>query len=130
MKEREFMKISYNVKKKRNVTFIVKGLEDLNRVYKEFDIKDLNYNTEITFEDELLSQDLDKILCKTNTIASVRNGYRHTKTQDSEYTTNIVYVHVDLTKLQNVMHDEMYKYMLTKICGIIKQKRKLRGNKK
>lgn len=124
------MKISYNVKKKRNVTFIVKGLEDLNRVYKEFDIKDLNYNTEITFEDELLSQDLDKILCKTNTVTSIRNGYRCTKTQDSEYTTNIVYVHVDLSKLQNVMHDEMYKYMLTKICGIIKQKRKLRGNKK
>lgn len=95
------MKICYNIKTYKIVEFVVAGASVI--------LKDKSKDN-INFKDKMLSQDLDKVLTKTNTIVKIKTNNTPRE--------NTVIVYVDLNKIKdsdNVIYDDMYRYMLTKL---------------
>lgn len=110
----------YNVKKIRKINFLVTGLEELNKIYK-----DPKSRSEITFRDEILSQDLDGLISTTNSIIKIQTAkvFKQEKGEKT-ITEDLLIIYVDLSKVNNTIYDKMYKYILTKISDILKKEKK------
>lgn len=115
------MTVCYNKKKVRNINFLVTGFKDLEKIYKGLENKD-----ELIFRDKILSKNLDMLIAKTNTICKIQtaNIFKKNENGDSNAITTepTLIIYVDLAKTGNIMRDEMYKYMLTKICKVLKER--------
>ena len=117
------MIVCYNKKRFININFLVTVLQNLGKVYKG-----LNNSSEITFRDKILSQELDILTTKTNTVYKIKTANIFKQEINSDINTvsteESLIIYVDLSKVNNVIHDEMYKYMLTQICKILKEEKK------
>ena len=115
------MTVCYNKKIVRNINFLVTGFKDLEKIYKGLENKD-----ELIFRDKILSKKLDVLITKTNTLCKIQTANIFKKIENGNLnvvtTEPTLIIYVDLAKAGNVIHDEMYKYMLTKICKVLKER--------